>query len=129
MVGVVDLIRIVIAYGGHILIENSIHFKFWTQPFMSDIKAAVNTKYNGRSFLLNRCRFGGTYFNQFKFYTPFPPHATKHMELTCDHHFKHSPCLCIGLNANGNSVTKASGVYICSMVFNDCGLHGLASSA
>ena len=89
MVGVVDLIQIVIAYGGHILMENPTHSKFWSQPFMSEIEAAVKTKFNGRSFLLNRCRVGGTHFKQFKFYTSLPPHATKHMELKCDHHFKH----------------------------------------
>ena len=89
MVGVVDLIRIVIAYGGHILMENPTHSKFWSQPFMSEIEAAVKTKFNGRSFLLNRCRVGGRHFKQFKFYTSLPPHATKHMELKCDHHFKH----------------------------------------
>ena len=49
MVGVVNLIRIVIAYGGHILMENSIHFKFWAQPFMSEIEAAVKTKFNNCS--------------------------------------------------------------------------------
>ena len=37
------------------------------------------------------------------------------MELTCDHHFMHPPCL--GCDANGNSVTKSSGVYTRSMVF------------
>ena len=115
MVGVTDLIRVVIAYGGHILMENPTHSKFWSQPFMSEIEAAVKTKLYGRSFLLNRCRVGGTHFKQFKFYTSLPPHATKHMELKCDHHFKHPPCL--GRDANGNSVTKASGVYTRSMVF------------
>ena len=81
MVGVTDLIRVVIAYGGHILMENPTHSKFWQQPFMTEIEAAVNTKFNGRSFLLNRCRVEGTHFKQFKFYTSLPPHATKHMEL------------------------------------------------
>ena len=118
MVGVVDLIRIhvVIAYDGHILMENPTHSKFWAQLFMYEIEAAINTKFNSCSFLLNRCQVGGTHFKQFKFYMPFPQHATKHMELTCDHHFKHPPCL--GRNANGNSVTihKASGVYTRSMI-------------
>jgi hypothetical protein len=82
---------------------------------MTEIEAAVNTKFNGCSFLLNRCRVEGTHFKQFKFYTSLPPHATKHMELKCDHHFKHP--LCLGRDANGNSVTKASGVYTRSMVF------------
>ena len=95
--------------------ENPTHSKFWSQPFMSEIEAAVNTKFNGRSFLLNRCRVGGTHFKQFELYTSLPPHATKHMELTCNHHFKHPPCL--GRDANGNSVTKASGVYTRSMIF------------
>ena len=62
MVSVMDLIQIVIAYGGHILMKNPSDSKFWTQPFMSDIEAAINTKHNGRSFLLNHCRVGGTYF-------------------------------------------------------------------
>ena len=53
IVGVVDLIRAVIAYGGHILMENPTHFKFWAQPFMSEIEAAVETQFNSRSFLLN----------------------------------------------------------------------------
>jgi hypothetical protein len=75
MVGVVDLIRIVIAYGGHILMENPTHSKFWAQPFMSEIEAAVKTKFNSRSFLLNQCRAGGTHFKQFKFYTSLPLHG------------------------------------------------------
>ena len=36
------------------------------------------------------------------------------MELVCDHRFKYPPCL--GRNANGCSVTKASGVYTMSML-------------
>ena len=53
MVGVVGLIRIVIAYSGHILMENPTHSKFWPQPFMSEIETAIKTKFNSRSFLLN----------------------------------------------------------------------------
>ena len=37
------------------------------------------------------------------------------MELLCDHTFKHPPCL--GRDANGASVTTASGVYTTEMVF------------
>jgi hypothetical protein len=62
MVGVVDLIRIVIAYGSHVLMENPTHSKFWSRTFMSEIEAAVKTKFNGRSFLLNCYRVGGTHF-------------------------------------------------------------------
>ena len=37
------------------------------------------------------------------------------MELKCDHHFKHPPRL--GRDANGNLVTRASGVYTDHMVY------------
>jgi hypothetical protein len=46
MVGVVDLIGIVIAYGGHILMENPTHSKLCAQSFMSEIEAAIKTKFN-----------------------------------------------------------------------------------
>ena len=47
------------------------------------------------------------------------------MEMTCDHHFKHPPCL--GRDANGRSVTAASGVYTKSMVFCIVGIVALMS--
>jgi hypothetical protein len=47
------------------------------------------------------------------------------MELTCDHHFRHPPCL--GRDANGNLVTKASGVYTTSMVHMIVAVIGLTS--
>ena len=37
------------------------------------------------------------------------------MEMKCDHHFKHPPCL--GQDANGRSVTAASGVYTRAMLY------------
>ena len=71
------LIRIVLSYGGHIIIENLTHSKFWTQTFMKRIETDVDRVHNGRSFLLNRCRLaGGVHFKQYKFYTSLPPHAT-----------------------------------------------------
>jgi hypothetical protein len=35
MSNVAKLIRIIVAYGGHILIEKPTHSKFWKQPFMT----------------------------------------------------------------------------------------------
>ena len=115
MSDVAILIRIVLSYGGHIIIENPTHSKIWTQTFMKCTMADVDRVHHGRSFRLNRCRLaGGVHFKQFKLYTSLPPHATNHMEnLTCDHHFKHPPCL--GRDANGRSVTRASGVYTRSL--------------
>ena len=110
-----DIIRIVMSYGGHILLENPTHSKFWKQTFFKRIERTVAEAHVARSFLLNRCRVGGKHFKQFKFFTSLPPANTSHMQLLCDHTFKHPPCL--GRDANGASVTKASGVYTMDMVF------------
>ena len=106
MSNVAKLIRIIMAYGGHILIENSTHYKFWKQPVMTQIGYIVGEKHTQCTFLLNRCHVGGKHFKQFKLFTSLPATNTNHMELTCNHHFWHPPCL--GRNANGNSVNKAS---------------------
>ena len=92
---------------------------------MTRIGYIVGEKHTPRSFLLNRCRVGGKHFKQFKFFTSLPAKHTKHMELTCDHHFWHPPCL--GRDANGNSVTKASGVYTTLMVHMIVAVIGLTS--
>ena len=115
MSNIVQLIDVVMAYGGHIMLENPTHSKFWQQPFMRHIEAATSNKHVGRYFRVNRCRVGGVHFKQFNFYTSLPESKTKHLELTCNHHFKHPPCL--GRDANGNSVTCASGVYTPQLVF------------
>ena len=125
MSNVVKLIHIIVAYGGHILIENPTHSKFWKQTFMKRIGCIVGETHAPRSFLLNRCRVGGKHFKQFKFFTSLPAEHTKHMELTSDHHFRYPPCL--GRDANGNSVTKASGVYTTSMVHMIVAVIGLTS--
>jgi hypothetical protein len=119
------LIRVVMSYGGHVLIENPTHSKLWNQPFMKSIIASTSTVHTGRTFLLNRCRVGGIHFKQYKFFTTLPPFATKHMELMCDHHFKHPPCL--GRDVNGNSVTRASGVYTREMLFHIISIIGMAA--
>ena len=105
-------------YGGHILLENPTHSKFWKQPFMTKAEAIISKRHSPRYFLLNRCRTGGKHFKQYKFLTTLPRHATSHMELTCDHKYRHPPCL--GRDVNGNSVTKASGVYTDDMVSMIC---------
>ena len=125
MSNVAKLIQVIVSYGRHILMENPTHSKFWKQAFMTQIKNIVGEKHTPRSFLLNRCRVGGKHFKQFKFFMSLPAKHTKHMELTCDHHFRHPPCL--GRDANGNSVTKASGVYTTSMVHTIVAVNGLTS--
>ena len=112
------LISLITRYNGHILLENPTHSKFWKQPFMRTAEAIVSKNHILRYFLLNRCRVGGKHFKQYKFFTSLPRHATSHMELTCDHSYRHPPCL--GKDANGNSVTKASGVYTDDMVSMIC---------
>ena len=63
MSNVAMLIRIVLSYGGHIIIGNPTHSKIWTQTFMKCIMADVDRVHHGRSFLLNRCRLaGGVHF-------------------------------------------------------------------
>ena len=119
------LIRVVMSYGGHVLIENPTHSKLWNQPFMKSIIASTSPFHTGRTFLLNRCRVGGIHFKQFKFFTTLPQFTTKHMELVCDHHFKHPPCL--GRDVNGNSVTRASGVYTREMLFHIIAVIGMAA--
>jgi len=108
------LCALVMSYGGHIMIENPTHSKFWRQDFMREITSIAQLKHPTRTFLLNRCRVGGIHFKQYKFFTTLPPATTDHMELECDHTFRHPPCL--GRDSNGASVTKASGVYTKSMV-------------
>ena len=56
------LVRVVMSYGGHVLIENLIHFKLWNQPFMKSIIETTSAIHTGRTFLLNRCRVGGNHF-------------------------------------------------------------------
>ena len=119
------LIRVVMSYGGHVLIENPTHSKIWNQPFMESIIASTSAVHTGRTFLLNRCRVGGVHFKQYKLFTTLLPFATKHMELMCDHHFKHPPCL--GRDVNGNLVTRASGVYTCGMLFHIISIIGMAA--
>ena len=121
-----NIVRIIMSYGGHVLIENPTHSKFWKQSFMKRIEQTIAETRTARSFLLNRCKVGGIHFKQYKFYTSLPPIATAHMELTCDHSFKHPPCL--GRDANGNSVTKASGVYTNEMVFMIVACIGMLTS-
>ena len=112
---IADLVGLVMSYDGHVLIENPTHSKFWKQEFMENIRAYVSKVHTPREFLLNRCRVDGIHFKQYKFFTSLPNEYTDHMEMTCDHHFKHPPCL--GRDANGRSVTAASGIYTKSMVF------------
>ena len=112
---IADLVGLVMSYDGHVLIENPTHSKFWKQEFMENIRAYVSEIHTPREFLLNRCRVDGIHFKQYKFFTSLPNEYTDHMEMTCDHHFKHPPCL--GRDANGRSVTAASGIYTKSMVF------------
>jgi len=88
-----DILRIITSYGGHVLIENPTHSKFWKQTFFKRLERTVAKAHVARSFLLNRCRVGGIHFKQYKFFTSLPPSATKHMERLCDHDFKHPPCL------------------------------------
>ena len=121
-----DIIRIITSYGGHVMLENPTHSKFWKQTFMKRIETSVDNHHVSRSFLLNRCRVGGKHFKQYKFFTSLPPSATKHMGKVCDHAFKHPPCL--GRDANGNSVTKASGVYTNELVFMIVACIGMLSS-
>lgn len=49
------------------------------------------------------------------------------MELMCDHHFTHPPCL--GRDVNGNSVTRASGVYTREMLFHIISIIGMAAGS
>ena len=94
--------------------ENSTHSKIWKQTFMKTTESRILSKHKCRSFLLNRCMAGGIHFKPYTFLTSLPPEFTAHMEKVCDHRFKHPPCL--GRDANGCSVTKASGVYTMSML-------------
>ena len=114
MTNVHSLIQCVLSYGGHVSIENPTHSKLWKQPFMKAIESSILSKHKCRSFLLNRCMAGGIHFKQYKFLTSLPPEFTAHMGKVCDHRFKHPACL--GRDANGKSVTKASGVYTMSML-------------
>ena len=82
---------------------------------MENICAYVSKVHTPREFLLNRCRVDGIRFKQYKLFTSLPNEYTDHMEMMCDHHFKHPPCL--GRGANGRTVTVASGIYTKSMVF------------
>ena len=110
-----DILRIIMSYGGHVLIENPTYSKFWKQMFFKRLELTVAETHCARSFLLNRCRVRGIHFKQYTFFTSLPPCVTKHMERLCNHDFKHPPSL--GRDANGNSVTKASGVYTKELVF------------
>ena len=114
---IADLVGLVMSYDGHVLIENPTHSKFRKQDFMENIRARVlvSNVHTPREFLLNRCRVDGIHFKQYKCITSLPDVYTRHMEMTCDHHFKHPPCL--GRDANGRSVTAASGICTKSMVF------------
>jgi hypothetical protein len=115
MVEMINLVAVVIKYGGHILMENPVHSKFWKQDFVKQMPCVVDTKYASRTFLLNCCRTAGIHFKQYKFLTSLLCAFTEHMELECDHHFKHP--LCLGRDVNSNSVTRASGVYTDYMVY------------
>lgn len=115
MVEIINRIAVVINYGRHILLENIVHSKFWKQDFVKRMSHVVDTKYASRTFLLKCCRTGGIHLNQYKFRTSLSCAFTDHMELECDHHFKHPRCL--GRDVNGNSVTRASGVYTEHMVY------------
>ena len=57
-----DIIRIIMDYGGHVLIENPTHSKYWKQTFFKRIEQTVAEVRTARSFLLNRCRVGGKFF-------------------------------------------------------------------
>ena len=69
------LISLITRYGGHILLENPTHSKFWKQPFMRTAEAIVSKNHILRYFLLNRCRVGGKHFKQYKFFTSLPRHG------------------------------------------------------
>ena len=87
MIKLNDIIRIITSYGGHVMLENPTHSKFWKQTFMKRIETTVDDHHVSRSFLLNRCRVGGEHLKQYKFFTSLPPSATKHMGKVCDHSF------------------------------------------
>ena len=68
---------------------------------------------------------GFIFYKQYKFFTTLPPFATQHMELMCDHHFKHPPCL--ERDDNGNSDTRASGIYTREMLLHIISIVGMAA--
>ena len=60
---IADLVGLVMSYGGHVLIENPTHSKFWKQDFMENIRSYVSNVHTPREFLLNCCRVDGIHFS------------------------------------------------------------------
>ena len=59
---VADIVSLVTSYGGHVLIENPTHSKFWKQQFITRIRDDIDSVHKSRAFLLNRCRVDGIHF-------------------------------------------------------------------
>ena len=108
MANVHCLIRCVLSYGGHIMLENPTHSKLWNEPCLKSIESSVSSKHTCRSFVLNRCIPGSRRFKQYTFLTSLPEKFTAHMESAGDPRFKHPPCN--GRDTNGVAAARATGV-------------------
>ena len=58
---------------------------------------------------LNMCRTGEKYFKSMPFYTTAPTPWTKHMELKCNHSFRHPPY--IARDKNDQNRTRGTSAY------------------
>ena len=68
MTRVALLVAIIMYYGGHVLIENPTHSKFWKEDFVKEICTIIRVKHpaRARTFLLNRCMVDGVHFENSK---------------------------------------------------------------
>ena len=80
------------SWNGYVMIENPAYSKLWLEPAIEKIKAEAPHGRRWRYAELNFCRVGGPHFKRMRFLTNAPRWTTAHMELLCDHKFKHPPC-------------------------------------
>ena len=113
---IILLVEAINSYGGHWSFENPTFSKFWQQKFWKIIE--VSSKWHkGRYYTLNLCRAGGIYWKQYNFFSTLPEECTAHMELSCNHSFRHPPCT--GRGADGRPRTASTSGYtheVCKML-------------
>ena len=81
----------------------------WQEPAIETIKTEASHGRMWRYAELNFCRVGGPHFKKMRFLTNAPTWATAHMELLCDHKFKHPHCA--GRDGEGVARTAKSAAY------------------